>query len=127
MLDQYVDLLSACAQGGAQAAGDAILMLQVVLLAVVMVAAALVVAAMALLAAPYAARSEWAERQRLWERISAACEADVAGTRLVGRTLRWLSEPAGDRPSPAEREEQREERGASRDAAEQEEPEEQSA
>lgn len=102
MLDQYVELLGACAQGGAQAAGEAILWLQIVLIAVVVMGAALLVASIALLGAPYVAQSEWAQRQRLWERISAACASDVAGTRMIGRTVAWLVAPEELEEPPAE-------------------------
>ena len=77
MLDQYFDLLGACAQGGAQAFGDAVLLAQLYLMLLIVMLAALIVACCALLWSP--STTEEAEalmRARLWERISAACWAD---------------------------------------------------
>ena len=76
MLDQYFDLMGACAQGGARAFGDAALLLQLYLILLSSMLAALVVAGGALLGVTATEQSEVAVRARLWERISAACMVD---------------------------------------------------
>lgn len=97
LLDQYFDLMGACAQGGAQAFGDAVLLIQVYLITCSAMLAALIIACCALLgdasadrlADRWAKRSEVALRSRLWERISAACWAD----RIQAYTRRDLRQP----------------------------------
>lgn len=79
MLDQYFDLLGACAQGGAQAFGSAVLLLPLYLILLLVMLAALIVACCALLSpTSYAERSDGARRWRMWERFRAAWAADEA-------------------------------------------------
>jgi hypothetical protein len=101
MMEQYFDLLGACAQGGAQAFGDAVLWAQVYLITCSVMLVALIIACWALLGRADGEPSliggglQMAMRQRLRERFSAAWAADEAAEAALRQVRREVERATG--------------------------------